>query len=319
MRVACRAIDPDGQFKTVEEEKALAAWRDGQGPFWIDLENQDRGPMAAWLGKLGIDQELVDLMGTVDSTGKVLPLDELIFFEYPVPPLKDATTPATFACLTLDRLVITMHDRPVIAVEDEGVANRLRLREPTTSGLVCALAVMQSARLRRSALSLRDRARELAATMDVDPKTVPLEDILTLKGRLLDVDRMVDEQLAVFDVLEAIDKSHLDLVHLAEFFHLAVGNVKAADRRLERLDRVVMGLQQRYESLQQEKTNRRLGLLTILSAIFMPLTFIAGVYGMNFDLMPELHFRYGYPTALGGMAVIAGALFWYFRSRGWLN
>ena len=62
MRVVCRAIDPDGHFKTVEEEKALAAWRDGQGPFWIDLENQDRGPMAAWLGKLGIDQELVDLM-----------------------------------------------------------------------------------------------------------------------------------------------------------------------------------------------------------------------------------------------------------------
>jgi magnesium transporter len=202
---------------------------------------------------------------------------------------------------------------------DDGVVHLFRLGDATTSGLVCALAVLQSGRLRRAALELRDRARELAAAMDVDAESVPLEDILTLKGRLLDMDRMVDEQLAVFDILQAIDKIHLDLVQIAESFNLAVGNFQAADRRQERLDRVVKGLQQRYESLQQEKTNRRLGVLTILSAIFMPLTFIAGIYGMNFDLMPEPHFHYGYPVILGGMGAIAGGLYWYFRSRGWLE
>ena len=49
----------------------------------------------------------------------------------------------------------------------------------------------------------------------------------------------------------------------------------------------------------------------------MPLTFIAGIYGMNFEFMPELHWRYGYFLVLGAMAVIAGGLFWYFRSRWW--
>ena len=53
-----------------------------------------------------------------------------------------------------------------------------------------------------------------------------------------------------------------------------------------------------------------LGLLTVLSAIFMPLTLIAGIYGMNFDVMPELHWRYGYFVVLGTMAVIAGGLWW---------
>lgn len=319
MQIICRAIEADGGFRVVEEDQALGAWREGQGPFWIDLTNEGRGPFVAWLEKLGLGLDLVDQLKAADATGKVLPLDDLIFFEYPVPPLGDATTAVTFACISLDRLVITMHDQPMVPEVDDGMVHRFRLGEATTSGLVCALAVLQSGRLRRAALELRDRARELAAAMDVDAESVPLEDILTLKGRLLDMDRMVDEQLAVFDILQAIDKIHLDLVQNAESFHLAVGNVQAADRRLERLDRVVMGLQQRYESLQQEKTNRRLGVLTILSAIFMPLTFIAGIYGMNFDLMPELHFQYGYPAILGGMAAIAGGLYWYFRSRGWLE
>lgn len=319
MQISCRAIEADGRFRIVEEDQALSAWREGQGLFWIDLENEDRGPLVAWVEKLGLDPELMEQIKAADSTGKIVPLDELVFFEYPVPPLGDSTTAVTFACLVLERLVITMHDRPTFAEVHDDVVHRFRLREPTTSGLVCALAIVQSGHLRRDALLLRDRARDLAAAMDADPESVPLEDILTLKGRLLDSDRMVDEQLAVFDILQAVDKAPLDLVMIADSFHLAVGNVKAADRRLERLDRAVMGLQHRYESLQQDKTNRRLGVLTILSAIFMPLTFIAGIYGMNFDLMPELHFPYGYPAVLGGMAAIAGGLFWFFRSRGWLE
>ena len=98
-----------------------------------------------------------------------------------------------------------------------------------------------------------------------------------------------------------------------------VETTRATDRDIDRLHRRVSDLQQRYESAQQAETSRRLGLLTILSAIFMPLTLLDGIWGMNFDVMPELHYRYGYPVALGLMALVAGGLHWYFRSRGWLK
>jgi magnesium transporter len=59
--------------------------------------------------------------------------------------------------------------------------------------------------------------------------------------------------------------------------------------------------------------------LTIITTIFIPLTFIVGVYGMNFENMPELHAKNGYFVTLGAMAVIAIALIIYFRRRGWLE
>ena len=99
----------------------------------------------------------------------------------------------------------------------------------------------------------------------------------------------------------------------------AIETTRATERDIDRLHRRAADLQDRYESAQQEETNRRLGTLTILSAIFMPLTLIAGIYGMNFDVMPELHYPYGYPVALAGMALIGGGLIWRFRSRGWLK
>ena len=65
--------------------------------------------------------------------------------------------------------------------------------------------------------------------------------------------------------------------------------------------------------------------LTIMATIFIPLGFIAGLYGMNFDPgvsrwnMPELSWPFGYPFAIGVMAVAAGGMLLYFRRRGWIG
>jgi magnesium transporter len=71
-----------------------------------------------------------------------------------------------------------------------------------------------------------------------------------------------------------------------------------------------------------ESINRRLSeimkVLTIVSTIFIPLTFITGVYGMNFKNMPELEWEYSYPAALLSMLVITIAMLFYFRKRGWI-
>jgi hypothetical protein len=72
---------------------------------------------------------------------------------------------------------------------------------------------------------------------------------------------------------------------------------------------------QRFEMNQQEKTNRRLAVLTVLSAIFMPRTLIAGIYGMNFDNMPELQHVFGYPAVLIFMALVGGGMYLYLRQR----
>ncbi|MNU25650.1 Magnesium transport protein CorA [compost metagenome] len=71
-----------------------------------------------------------------------------------------------------------------------------------------------------------------------------------------------------------------------------------------------------YLNLDAQKTNGVMKLLTVFSAFFLPLTFIAGIYGMNFDFMPELRTRYGYFVVLGLMAAICVVIFiWFKRKR----
>jgi magnesium transporter len=71
--------------------------------------------------------------------------------------------------------------------------------------------------------------------------------------------------------------------------------------------------------LASHRTNEVVRILTVFSVFFLPLTFIVGVYGMNFDYMPELRERWGYPGVLVGMGAVTLAIYLWFRSRGWLR
>ena len=80
---------------------------------------------------------------------------------------------------------------------------------------------------------------------------------------------------------------------------------------------IVSGMLDIYLSSVSNRLNEIVKVLTILSAIFIPLTFIAGVYGMNFDFMPELREPWGYPAVLAFMAIVAIVLVTYFKVKKW--
>lgn len=77
------------------------------------------------------------------------------------------------------------------------------------------------------------------------------------------------------------------------------------------------GLVDLYMSTVSQRMNEVMQVLTIMASIFIPLTFVAGIYGMNFELMPELKWRYGYPMALGLMLICAVVMLWFFKRKKW--
>ncbi len=79
------------------------------------------------------------------------------------------------------------------------------------------------------------------------------------------------------------------------------------------------GLMDVYLSSVGNRQNEVMKVLTIMASIFIPLTFLAGIYGMNFETMPELHYPWAYPLLLAVMAVLAAGMIWYFRHKGWLG
>lgn len=112
----------------------------------------------------------------------------------------------------------------------------------------------------------------------------------------------------VFNVIEPDNYSFFDRLHqkcleLLEQIEYDLSNLESASNL--------------YFSAQSHKMNEVMKTLTVVSVFFMPLTFIVGVYGMNFDNMPELHWKYGYFMILGGMFLLFVGMVFYFKWRKW--
>ena len=86
---------------------------------------------------------------------------------------------------------------------------------------------------------------------------------------------------------------------------------------VETLREVLSGLMDLYMSGVSNRMNEVMKVLTIIATIFIPLSFFAGVYGMNFEYMPELGYRWAYPTLLGVMALIGFGMLAYFKKKEW--
>jgi magnesium transporter len=87
---------------------------------------------------------------------------------------------------------------------------------------------------------------------------------------------------------------------------------------VESLRDIVSGMLDIYLSAMSNRMNNVMKVLTIIATIFIPLTFIAGVYGMNFEYMPELHYRWAYPATLGLMLAVSLVMLAFFRRKRWI-
>ncbi|WP_432403525.1 magnesium/cobalt transporter CorA [Wukongibacter sp. M2B1] len=74
-----------------------------------------------------------------------------------------------------------------------------------------------------------------------------------------------------------------------------------------------------YLSISSDRMNRIMMVFTVVTSIFIPLTFITGIYGMNFEYIPELKWRFGYFMVLSVMALISVSMFFWFKHKGWFN
>ncbi len=88
---------------------------------------------------------------------------------------------------------------------------------------------------------------------------------------------------------------------------------------IETLREMAVGVMDIYLSSVSNRTNDAMKTLTVMASLFIPLNFIAGVFGMNFEYMPELHWRWGYAAAWGVMIAVALGLLMWFGRRGWLS
>jgi magnesium transporter len=151
----------------------------------------------------------------------------------------------------------------------------------------------------------------------IQPTPDILQTIYSIKRDLIYIRKAVFPLREVMLVLDRGDSS-LITEPTQLFFRDVYDHVIQVTDTIETYRDMTAGMLDIYLSSVSNRMNEVMKVLTIIATIFIPLTFIAGVYGMNFAYMPELGSRLGYPGALFSMAIIALVMIIFFRRKGWL-
>jgi magnesium transporter len=229
----------------------------------------------------------------------------------------------------VEQVSLVLGSQFVLSFEEDGsalfgpIVNRLnnpkgRLRNNGADYLAYALLDMIVDHYFSVLETFGERIEGLEQEVVIKPTPATLRAIHTMKRELLFVRRAV---WPVREMVGLMQRGETDLIHETTKLYLrdvSDHTVQVIDT-LETFREMTTGMLDVYLSSISHRLNSVMKVLTIIATIFMPLTFIAGIYGMNFDYMPELRWHWGYPAVVLLMLAIGLGMLWLFKRKGWLS
>jgi magnesium transporter len=161
------------------------------------------------------------------------------------------------------------------------------------------------------------RIEKLEEDILMHTKKSHLNEIIGLRSEILWLKKVLGPQKEVINTLNKRDLRLID-DQLQKYFSDIYENAVKISETFETYRDLMGNLREAYQSSIANRANEIMRVFTAITTVFMPLTVITGIYGMNFDHMPELHTRYGYFVVIGVMVALGVSMFYIFRKKDWV-
>ncbi len=294
---------------------------------WLRITGHDERTFAAIGDELGVHPLVLEDMWNVGQRPKIEDHGDYLFLVLQVVREREAGVidAEQLSLLLFDDLVITVEERsnelfrPIDMRLDAG---RGRIRSAGVDYLAYAVVDMVVDYLFPLLETFSQRLEDTEEALIEDAGTVGVEEILHIKRDLLRIRRVAwptREMTASLSRWETTRIAPETRPFLRDVHDHAVEILEIAENFRD----AATGLMDLYLSSVSNRMNEVMKVLTVIATIFIPLTFIAGVYGMNFSHeaspwnMPELYWRYGYPAVWLVMLAVTGGMIVLFRRKGW--
>ena len=309
------------EAKTIEE---CLPFKDTPTVIWINMDGIHRMEIMEGIGKaFSLHPLLVEDVVNTEQRPKMEDFDDCVFVVLKMLSYdeKENEIKAEQISLVLGtNLVISFQEREgdVFDPIRERIRNgRGRIRKMGADYLAYALidAVVDSYFIMLD--KLEEKMEDIEEQLLLNPGPETLNAIHVLRRKMIFLRNKV---WPLREVVAALERGESPLIHESTLIYLSdvYDNTIQVIETIEKFRDMLSGTIDIYLSMASNKMNEVMKLLAIIATIFMPLTFIAGIYGMNFRYMPELEWHWGYPVILLVMVAIGISMLVYFRRKKWL-
>ena len=218
-----------------------------------------------------------------------------------------------------DNLIITITHKSTDLFNGGYIANYSKKLFPSLGNFVFYVVV--EIILAQSNVNIglaRTRLHAMEQKLNDDPENLSSKEVMSCERDISELSDIIEDQYVGSGIMASMSSSKDRQEDTHRINELIKGFVPL-DKAMLRLEKRTESFRLHYMMFQQEKSTRKINVLTIIQAVFVPLTFITGVYGMNFVNMPELNWKLGYLLTWLIFVVLAGGLLSYFYRKGWFD
>jgi magnesium transporter len=307
------------RLRRAEPEELSALLRRSDVRVWVDLDRPGPEELLHVATVFGFHPLAVEDCRAVTHEPKVEAYDGYVFLivhAVDLESLDERVTTTDLECFFAERYLVTHHVRTHTSLEQ--LAARVDA-EPSllATGIDRVLHELLDAVVDRyfpAVAAMDARAEALEKDLLEGADRTLFGRVLGLKGEVTHLKRVVTPQVEVVRKFAARATPVIS-PQGALYFRDVADHLVRIETEIENLRDDLTALLSVHLAVASFRLNEAIRVLTVFSAVFLPLSLIAGIYGMNFDYMPELRSRWGYPFALGLMALVAAAVLLYFRRR----
>lgn len=201
-------------------------------------------------------------------------------------------------------------------VRDRIRKSKIRIRKASVDYLLCALLDVVIDNYIYVISRIGEKIELLDDELFESPQKDTLETINDYKREINYIRKLIKP---VYEVLMKLNKLETDFIQDDNeiFYKELEHNINHAIDSSENYREILSDQLNVYHTTISSKLNDVMKILTVFSVVFIPLTFIAGIYGTNFDNIPELHFQYGYFMMWGAMVIVTIGMLYYFKRKDW--
>ena len=281
--------------------------------------------MRQLLAPLELPQAIVNACLEPQRSARFLSQRRRLYLEVPTHLGWDQTAKPYVSVLCLNTTLITIHRDSLHTIEDliGGLDAEVPLYAQSTSALLYYLLIEIGRGNIDAALAVRADAERLDQDCHEHPNSLDPREIATLRRQVSHYSAVHDDHTYNVGMLQTVESEAFRISEQGKFFHETLRLAELSQQLIDGAESRVNSLQRDYELQMQSRVENRLRFLTILSAVFLPLTLISAIYGMNFTNLPAMGLPYGYFIVVGFMLATAGVtgglsiLAGLVRVRGW--
>ncbi|MBX7058597.1 MAG: magnesium transporter CorA family protein [Leptospirales bacterium] len=287
-------------------------------PGWLHITTNNEFKLETALAPFRIHPLTIeDIMNPMTRIKKEK-FEHYVFFIFRAFRLEGHTLQAlNFYFILLNRLVITItvDDRNTIddLWKNADIARGLLQRGPEY--LVHRILDTETDRVMAIIHQLEDRVDFFEDSVYMEDLEIPITEVFNYKGILQHIKRAILSHREIFENLMRIDGFDPDaLVFFRDVNDHSIRIIEGVDSIVESISSAI----EAYMALSTRRTNEVVKILTTLTAILLPVSLIAGIYGMNFEFIPGGRSPYGFALTVGGMGLLGAGLFYVFRRLKWI-